>query len=374
MRLRKRSTRLLAASLCLAVAVTCTGCKSKEVKEAESLINKIGDISASGHVGEEAVESLKAAQSYFDSLGDDQSKVENADKLQSLIDAYNQQVQKDAAEVIEAIDAIPQPYDVSDQSTLDAVSKARSAYDHATDDVKAAVSNYSVLEEVESAIDDAAVQNAIAAIDQIGTVTAKSGDAIQAAKDACAKVPADRLADVTNYQTLSDAQNAYTQAEREAKEAAGKAAVAKLKTENDDVEGITWYMPSSWPTYSNTRCYVLPYIGEQNGYKWLKCKVDYAANDWVFFTQVIFSVDGVKRDTVYFDYGDVTRDTALGAKLYESADFSPSSSQIKLLEDIANSQKTIIRFQGSDYYYDFTVPDKDKQSIKDVLAAYDYLT
>ena len=374
MRLRKSSKRLLAASLCLAVAVTCTGCKSKEVKETESLINKIGDVSASGHVGEDAVESLKAAQASFDALGDEQSKVENADKLQTLVDAYNQQVQEDAAEVIAAIDAIPQPYDVADQGTLDAVSKAKSAYDHATDDVKAAVSNYSVLEEVESAIDDAAVQNAIAAIDKIGTVTAKSGDAIQAAKDACAKVPADRLADVTNYQALTDAQSAYTQAEREAKEAAGKAAVAKLKTEKDEVEGITWYMPSSWPTYSNTRCYVLPYIGEQNGNAWLKCKVDYAANDWVFFTQIIINVDGEKRDTVYFDYGDVTRDTALGAKLYEAADFTPSTSQVQLLTDIANSQKAIIRFQGSDYYYDFTVPDKDKQGIKDVLAAYDYLT
>lgn len=373
MRLRKTSTRLLAASLCLAVAVTCTGCKSQEVKDTEKLIDQIGDVSAAGHVGEDAVESLKAAQASYDALGNEQSKVENSDKLQSLLDAYNQQVQEDAAEVSAAIDAIPQPYDVTDQSALDAVSKARSAYDHATDDVKAEVSNYSVLEGAETAIDDAAVQAAIAAIDQIGAVTANSGDKIQAAKDACAKVPAERIADVTNYQALTDAQSAYAQAERDAKEAAGKAAVAKLKKSTDEVEGIAWYEPSCMPTYTNTRCYVLPYIGERDGHYWLRCKVDYAANDWVFFTQIVVNIDGVKRDTISFDYGDVTRDTAFGAKLSEVADFAPDNSQIQLLSDVANSQKTIIRFQGSDYNYDFVVPDKDKQGIKDVLAAYDYL-
>ena len=368
MRLRKSSKRLLAASLCLAVAVTCTGCKSQEVKDTEKLINKIGTVALDNHDG------LQSAKDAYDALGDEQKDVSNAKKLQTAIDEYEQLTQKEADVIIGYINQIPQPYDITDGKTFSAADRAQSAYNRASDDVKAKVSNYSILEEVTTAIGDNAVQKAIDAIDQIGTVTAKSGDAIQAAKDACAKVPADRLADVTNYQALTDAQSAYTQAEREAKEAAGKAAVAKLNTEKDEVEGVTFYKPSCYPQYANTRCFVLPYIGEKSGNYWLRCKVDYTANDWVFFNKVIFSVDGVKRDTVEFDYFDVTRDTVVGGKLWENADFAPSTSQIKLLEDIANSQKTIIRFQGSDYYYDFTVPDKDKQGIKDVLAAYDYLT
>lgn len=373
MRLLK-SSRLLAASLCLAVAVSCTGCKSKEVKNAESLINKVGDVTASGHVGEDAVVSLKEAQAAYDALGDEQKDVSNAQKLEDAIAEYEQSTQKEADTIIGYIDQIPQPYDVTDENTITPANRAKQYYDRASDDVRAKVSNYAVLEEVLTAIGDDAVQKAIAAIDQIGTVTAKSGDAIQAAKDAYSKVPSDRTGDVTNYQTLTDAQTQYQQAEKEAKEAAGKAAAASLKTSKDDVEGITWYEPSCYPQYNNTRCFVLPYIGEQNGHYWLRCKVDYAANDWVFFTQIVINVDGEKRDTVSFDYGDVTRDTAFGAKLSEVADFAPTDAQIKLLEDISNSTKTIIRFQGSDYYYDFTVPEKDKQGIKDVLAAYDYLT
>ena len=309
MRLSKRSARIFAVSMCLAIAATCTGCKSSEVKNTETLINSIGDVTLSSG------DAIDAASSAYAGLGDQQSKVENAQTLQDAEAAYS-----------------------------------------------------SLVEEK-----DGLVQAAIDAINAIGDVTIDSQAAIDAATAAYQAVPKEGREDITNYDTLVAATSTLNHLKKDAAEAAGKAAIAKLKTEKDEVEGITWYEPSSWPTYSNTRCYVLPYIGEQDGNRWLKCKVDYAGDDWVFFTQIVINVDGEKRDTVSFNYGDVTRDTAIGAKLYEAADFTPTSSQISLLRDIASSQKTIIRFQGSDFYYDFTVPDKDKQGINDVLDAYEYL-
>ena len=370
MRLSKKSARIFAASMCLAVAVTCTGCKSSEVKNTEKLIDKIGDVSAQGHVGADAVESLKAAQEAFDALGDDKSKVENAQALQDAEAAYSAHIAQEAAPIEEAINAIPQPVTADAEQ---AVGKAAGLYARVSDDVKAAVFNADVLTAAQKALEDISVQAAIDAINQIGDVSLKSQDAIDAATAAFQKVSSDRRADVTNYDTLVSATSTLTQLKREAAEAAGKAAVAKLKTEKDEVEGITWHYPSSYPQYANSRCFVLPYIGEQSGNYWLRCKVDYAANDWVFFTQIVINIDGVKRDTINFDYSDVTRDTVLGGKLWEAADFAPDNNRVQLLTDIANSQKTVIRFQGSDYYYDFTVPDKDKQGIKDVLAAYEYL-
>ena len=365
--MRLKKTRIVAAGLCLAVAVTCTGCKSQEVKDTEALISQIGQVTIDHN------DALEKARDAYDALGDEQKDVKNASELQAAIDEYDKLTQDEANVIIGYINSIPQPYDITDSQTISAANRAKQYYDSSTDDIKAKVSNYSILNEVLTAIGDDAVQKAVAAIDQIGTVTAESGDKINAAKDACAKVPADRLSDVTNYQTFTDAQDAYSKAQKEAQDAEGKAAVGKLKTEKDEVEGITWHKPSSYPKYSNDRCFVLPYIGEKSGHYWLRCKVDYAANDWVFFTSIIFNVDGVKRDTINFDYYDVTRETVLGGKLYETADFAPTESQINLLRDIADSQKTIIRFQGSDYYYDYTVQDKDKNGIKDVLAAYDYL-
>lgn len=364
MRLSKKSARVFAVSMCIAVAVTCTGCKSSEVKNTEKLINDIGTVTL------ESGAAIDAASSAYAGLGDQQGKVENVQTLNDAESAYNALIAKEVAPIEDAINAIPQPV-TSDAEN--AVGNASGLYARAADNVKAAVSNADVLTAAQTALDDIVVQNAIDAINQIGDVSLNSQDAVDSATAAFQKVPSARRADVSNYDALVAATSTLNQLKTEAAEAAGKAALAKLKKSTDEVEGVSWYEPSCYPKYSNTRCFVLPYIGERDGHYWLRCKVDYAANDWVFFTEIVVNVDGEKRDTISFDYGEVSRDTYIGAKLCEVADFAPDSSRIKLLEDIANSKKTIIRFQGSDHYYDFTVPDKDKQGIKDVLAAYDYV-
>ncbi len=364
MRLSKKSARVFAASMCLAVAVTCTGCKSSEVKNAEKLINDIGTVSIlSG-------DAIRAASSAYDELGQQKEKVENRQALADAENAYNTLIENATKPVCDAIAAIPQPVTVD---ASDSVSNALSLYNKLPDDVKSFVSNADILTTAQTTLDDIAVQSAIDAINQIGDVSLNSQDAIDAATSAFQKVPSARRADVSNYDTLVAATSTMNQLKSEAAEAAGKAALSRLKKSTDEVEGTTWYKPSCYPRYSNSRSFVLPYIGEKGGSYWLRCKVDYTANDWVFFDRIIINVDGVKRDTITFEYFDVTRDTVVGGKLWEAADFAPTDSQIKLLGDIADSKKTIIRFQGNDYYYDMTVSKDDKQGIKDVLAAYDYV-
>lgn len=362
--MRLRKIRIAVAGLCLAVAVTCTGCKSSEVKNAERLINDIGEVTLSSG------DAINAASSAYADLGDQQTKVENADTLTEAENAYNQLIKEQAAPIEDAINAIPQPVTAECE---DAVANAEKLYARSVDEVKAAVSNVDVLTAAQKSLEDITVQNAIDAIDQIGEVTINSQELIDAATAAYQNVPANRRSDITNYSALTDATGKINQLKKDAVEAAGKAAVAKLKKSTDEVEGITWYEPSCMPTYTNTRCYVLPYIGERNGNYWLRCKVDYAADDWVFFDHIIVNIDGEKRDTISFGYGDVTRDVSFGAKLCEVADFAPTSSQTELLRDISTSQKTIIRFEGDDYHYDMVVSDKDKQGIKEVLDAYEYV-
>lgn len=360
----KRRTKTAVVSLCLTVAVLCTSCKSSEVKNTESLIDNIGNVTLSSK------ESISVARDAYDALGSQQQKVENIQILQDAEQTYEGLLKKEAAPIEAAINSIPQPITMESSNAID---KANSLYARASEDVQKQVSNIEVLNEAQKALNDIAVENAIAAIDAIGTVTLDSQNAIDTATAAYQAVDASRRSDVTNYSKLTDANTTLKQLNAEAKEAAGKAAIAKLKKTTDEVEGITWYEPSCMPKYINSRSYVLPYLGERNGHYWMRCKVDYAANDWVFFDRIIINIDGVKRDTISFGYGEVSRDTAFGAYLSEVADFAPTDSQIKLFEDIANSEKTIIRFQGDDHYYDLTVPAKDKQGIKDVLAAYEYV-
>lgn len=73
-----------------------------------------------------------------------------------------------------------------------------------------------------------------------------------------------------------------------------------------------------------------------------------------------------------FNYFDVVRDNAYG-DVWEYVDIEVGSSEEELLWAIANSTQTIVRFEGDDYYYDFTVSANDKQAIRDMLTVYDAL-
>ena len=158
--------------------------------------------------------------------------------------------------------------------------------------------------------------------------------------------------------------------------AAGEAALQKLNTDYDKVQKLTWYQHKNQPQYTDICCYIYPYIGRMDsGETWLRVALNYtdAQTDagWIFFENVIFSVDG-ENTTKMFSRNEIIRDN--DTEVWEIADFEPNASEIQLLKSIANSTETIIRFQGDEYYEDHVVTDKEKAAILDVLTAYDYLT
>lgn len=157
--------------------------------------------------------------------------------------------------------------------------------------------------------------------------------------------------------------------------AAGEAALNQLKTTYDKIQRLTWYEHKNQPKYVDTTCFIYPYIGRtDDGYTWLRVKLNYtdAKTDagWIFFDHVIFSVDG-ENTTKYFNRSDIIRDN--DTEVWETADFEPDASEVLLLRSIANSEETIIRFEGDEYYVDHTVTEKEKTAISDVLTAYNFL-
>jgi len=112
-------------------------------------------------------------------------------------------------------------------------------------------------------------------------------------------------------------------------------------------------------------------MGMQGDSVWLRLVCDYTADDWIFFEKITFAVDE-ERYYKLFNYRDVTRDNAWG-DIWEYVDIEVGEEEIKLLTEIANSEKTIVRFEGDDYYDDFTVSKKDKEAIKQMLLVYEAL-
>ena len=62
-----------------------------------------------------------------------------------------------------------------------------------------------------------------------------------------------------------------------------------------------------------------------------------------------------------------------GGRVWEYIDVAVNDSDLEMLRDIANSSEAIIRFEGDDYSYDYTVTDADKTAITETVQLYELM-
>lgn len=306
--------------------------------------------------------SLIEAEEAYANLGDyEKSQVENADALLNARTNFDNL--KATYNAIEAIGEV----------TLASESKiktAREKFDACDEASKELITNKDVLIAAEEKISEIKVNNAIAEINKIGKVTIDSKTKIENAKAAYDKLSDAEKGKVTNAATLTKATADFEKIMKTEGAKKAKNAFAVLKKEHDKVQGITWYEPKARPYYADTRSYILPYIGMQNGNAWLRLAYWYTGDDWIFFESVTVMVDGKKYYEIFGPFG-TERDNDNGY-VWEYVDKEADATDIEMLKAIANSKETIVRFQGDNYHYDLTVSASDKKAIKEVLTAYEY--
>ena len=155
-----------------------------------------------------------------------------------------------------------------------------------------------------------------------------------------------------------------------------KSALSGFKKTTDSIRGYAWYDVQSMPKYTNIRSYFLPYIAtdlKTGEFESLRIKAHYTGDKWLFWKKLTVNVDGENTYIYPPNYSDVKRDNARG-DVWETYDFRATDSDIELLRKIAKSKKTIVRFEGDQYYKDVEVTAADKQGIKQMLTAYDIAT
>lgn len=162
-------------------------------------------IAAIGEVTAEKLPLIQKAQSLYDALTDAQKAlVTDYDVLVKARLNYENLVA--AASVIELIDRIG-------NVTLDsgpAITAAINAYNSLTGDQQDLVTNYETLEKAAAAYDALAAVNRVETlIDQIGVVSAASGNIIQAAREAYNALSDDLKSQVYNLDVLLNAEEAY---------------------------------------------------------------------------------------------------------------------------------------------------------------------
>lgn len=164
------------------------------------------------------------------------------------------------------------------------------------------------------------------------------------------------------------AQKAGTYAAQE--KAAREGVLKKLKKTTDQFNGTVFYQSSAQPRYADIRSYLLPYIVERNGAVALRVQLHYTSDSWLFVSGARLNIDG--REVAFPAYGDDWKRDH-DSEIWEWADVVVDAPLHNLLEDVAASKKTIVRFNGQQYYGDYVVLEKDKQAIRDIFLAVDVL-
>lgn len=157
-------------------------------------------------------------------------------------------------------------------------------------------------------------------------------------------------------------------AEEKAKQERMKA-VTKLKKQYDDVSGITWYNQPYFTHYNFSNKTSL-YIGQSANTVWLRLKMSYGGDDWIFFEHAYLSYDGTTVEIPFNEYQDKKTDNT--DTVWEWIDVSVSPYILTHLRALCNAKIVKMRLSGK-YTQTRALTQQEIQGIKDILLAYDVL-
>lgn len=357
---------LISAAITLSSILLLCGCgKSNAATDADNLIQRIGTVTLdSGSAIQEARDSVDALSP------EDLEELEYLEDLEQAEDIYeNLLSQEEANELIERINTLPEEVTLEDN---DAVVYVRNLYNRASKQVKELVTNYERLTNAEKQVCTLKIDFICEAIESLKSVSLDDKDLIQTAKTYYNSLSQEERDSIPNGDYLFTAAEKLNKLEAAEKERKKQEALSGLRSQTDKVTQTTWYFPNAYPQYANSRSYVLPYIGVAEYSTWLRLQYHYTGSDWVFFDNITVAIDD-QRYYFTYDYFDVNRDNN-GGMVWEWVDHSPSKEELEMLRAIADSEETIVRFQGDTYYYDLTVSQSDKKAIETVLVAYEIVT
>ncbi|MBW2602685.1 MAG: hypothetical protein JRE28_00005 [Deltaproteobacteria bacterium] len=147
-------------------------------------------------------------------------------------------------------------------------------------------------------------------------------------------------------------------------------ALKKLKKKYDDVADITWYRNPYFTHYTN-RNLTSVYIGHSGMSTWLRLRMSYHGDDWIFFEKAYLSYGGSTKEIFFNKYDDKKTDNGDGG-VWEWIDVSVSSDTARFLREFAKSKKSKMRLSGK-YTRTRNLTWNERQGIIDVLNGYDLL-
>lgn len=297
-----------------------------------------------------------------------QKKVKNRNVLLKADETIDDLKVKEVEDAISAIGTV-----TADSENV--LENAEDLYDALPEDLKERVP-YDSLEKAWTEYDTILVEAVKKKIDSIGTVSLNSEELLDEIEEDYEQLSKENQALVTNYDIYTKAVAQYKKLQEErgkeeeqARKKAFADAVKGMRKKVDEVTDNIWYFPKSFPNYIDTRSHFLPYLNvdSRTGEVFLRLEIDYTGDEWVFWKKVTIRVDGTNY---YMNFSNVNRDNDSG-DVWEYVDLGCNADHIRLLRNIANSEKTLVRFEGDMHQKDIIISEDDKASIRSVLNAYD---
>ena len=133
---------------------------------------------------------------------------------------------------------------------------------------------------------------------------------------------------------------------------------------------LTWFTPKSAPKFANANGIYCYFKTENNIPSNLRFRVQYLAEDWLFFDQIQFSIDGKA-----FNYipSKTETDSGNGGYIWEWFGESVVESDKELIKALSVAKTAKMKFIGKQYYKIKTVTNSQIKSIKETLDMYNAL-
>lgn len=141
----------------------------------------------------------------------------------------------------------------------------------------------------------------------------------------------------------------------------------KVKKDEFDPNGNTWYEPKSAPQYTNRNGIYL-YFGVQNGKVMsLRFRVQYYSDDWLFFKKLQFSID---NNAYEYIPSDTETDSGNGGKIWEWFDEALTGSDKELIYALVDAKSAKMKFIGRQYHDIKTITNNQITDMKRALELY----
>ena len=144
--------------------------------------------------------------------------------------------------------------------------------------------------------------------------------------------------------------------------------VNRLIKTTAEFDGSSWYRHPSSPRYQDTRSYVTLYITESGtGQRSLKFFLNFTSRSgWLFVESAQINVDG---EIVRLPPSQWLRDN--DTEIWEWTGYTNRPDMIDLAGRIADSKRSVVRFNGQQFYDDHVISSTEKTVIRDMLLAWE---